>query len=46
MPKFKPNSKPIKANFGPKIRVANPKQTQTNPIKPKIEGTNVIDLVP
>jgi hypothetical protein len=28
---FKPNSNPIKANFGPEIRGANPIQTQTNP---------------
>jgi hypothetical protein len=29
---FKANSNPIKANFGPKIGVAKPIQSQTNPI--------------
>jgi len=35
---FKPNSNPIKANFGPKIRVAKPIQSQTNPILGQLQG--------
>jgi len=29
---FKPNSNPIKANFGPKTRVANQNKPNSNPI--------------
>jgi hypothetical protein len=32
---FKPNSNPIKANFGPKIRVAKPNKPKTKPIASK-----------
>jgi hypothetical protein len=32
---FKPNSNPIKANFSPKIRVANPNKANSNPIGEK-----------
>jgi hypothetical protein len=32
---YKPNSNPIKANFGPKIRVAKPNKPKTKPIASK-----------
>ena len=32
MQKNKPNTNPIKANFGPKIRVAKPNKPNSNPI--------------